>query len=91
MNEFIFNLGDEVKDIVTGFKGAIMARVQYFTGCNQYHVQPSKVNEKGEMTEGHYFDETRLVKTGKKCITLIKPMVAKKRGGPAHELTPTMK
>ena len=33
---FKFNLGDEVKDQLTGFKGYIASRADYITGCNRY-------------------------------------------------------
>jgi hypothetical protein len=36
--DFLFELGIEVEDSVTGYKGHITARVQHITGCNTYHV-----------------------------------------------------
>lgn len=76
--EFLFGLGDTVKDRVTGFTGVVMARVQYITGCNQYHVQPPKLKA-GALQDGHYFDEMRL-------DWVAGPKVAVKRrktGGPS--------
>jgi hypothetical protein len=63
-----FELGHEVKDIVTGFKGITMSRIEYLTGCTQYGVQLQKKSHDTDK-DYKYFDETRLKATGKK-ITL---------------------
>lgn len=55
-----FAFGTKVRDVVTGFTGVITARVEYLTGCNQCAVQPP-VNDKGEIPDGRYIDEDRLV------------------------------
>jgi hypothetical protein len=58
---FKFEMGDNVKDALTGFKGFINYRCQFITGCNQYGVQP-KMKKSGEVPEYKAFDENRLVK-----------------------------
>lgn len=35
---FKFNLGDEVQSMVSGFKGIVVGRVEYLSGCLQYSV-----------------------------------------------------
>lgn len=87
MDEFIFNLGDEVKDKVTGFKGIVRARVQYLTGCNTYGLQNPKLNKEGVPRDWKYFDEPQLtlVKAGK--VTLhedkkTQPGPPRRKGGP---------
>lgn len=37
---FKFENGQTVKDRVTGFKGVILGRTQYATGCIQYGICP---------------------------------------------------
>jgi len=55
-------LGVKAKDIVTGFEGIAVAKVEYLTGCTQYGVTPPAVDGKVQSTE--YFDYKRLVVTG---------------------------
>lgn len=52
-------IGQEVEDIVTGFKGIAGARVEYLNGCIQFYVK-GRVQEPGKMPEGEYIDESQL-------------------------------
>jgi hypothetical protein len=54
-----FNLGEQVKDTVTGFKGIITARIEYINGCLQYCVEP-KVDKEGKPQKHQYVDEGQL-------------------------------
>ena len=54
-----FELGDKVKDTVTGFKGTITARIEYLNGCLQYCVEP-KVGKEGKVEKHYYVDEGQL-------------------------------
>ena len=58
---FKFELGDMVKDVVTGFSGAITGRSEFITGCRQYSVT-SRTLQSGNTKQG-WFDEDRLVQT----------------------------
>lgn len=60
MTEFKINLGSEVKDKITGFKGVVRARTQYLTGCNVYGCQNPKLDDKGNPQEWKWFDEDQL-------------------------------
>jgi len=62
----MINLGDEVKDKVSGFRGIAVARHEYLQGCNRISVQPP-INENGELPEVKSFDEPQLavITTGK--------------------------
>lgn len=53
------NLGDEVIDKVTGFKGIAVARTQWLTGCDRITVQP-KLGKDGKPIDPHSFDEGQL-------------------------------
>lgn len=59
MSEFKFNLGDEVKDEITGFKGIVICRSQWINNCNTYSVQ-SKSLKDGIPQKSQYFDEPQL-------------------------------
>lgn len=66
---FKFELGITVVEIVTGYTGIVTARVEFITGCNQYHVQP-KLKGNAEFQEGRYFDETRLSELNEKIVKI---------------------
>lgn len=52
-------LGQHVRDEVTGFEGIVTSRVEYLTGCTQYGVTP-RAQPDGKLPDGHYFDFKRL-------------------------------
>jgi hypothetical protein len=65
-------LGDEVRDKVTGFKGIAVGVTKWLTGCDRYVVQPRGVNKDGKIYENQSFDEgtlevvkTKAIKEGK--------------------------
>ncbi len=60
-----YRLGEELKDIVTGFKGVVMGRTEYLTGCNHYGLAPQKIKADGTVADWTWFDESRLASTGK--------------------------
>lgn len=53
------NLGDEVKDNITGFKGIVVSAHHYLHGCRRLSVQPKLI--KGDLKESHTFDEPQLI------------------------------
>jgi len=73
MNDFIFKLGQEVKDKITGLKGVVMGRTQYLTQCNCYGIlQPDKRDKEGSKpVDWVWFDEPRLASAGRKIINFV--------------------
>jgi hypothetical protein len=65
MNEKI-ELGQKVKDIITGFEGIVMCKVDYLTSCTHYGIQGEIVD--GKVPEYLYFDYKRLKIINKKSI-----------------------
>jgi len=57
---FKYSLGDLLRDGITGFEGIVMARVEYFTGCIQYGIQPATLDKDGKMPDWEWLDEGRL-------------------------------
>lgn len=80
MNDFKFELGDELKDVITGFKGIVRGRSQYLTGCNSYGIQSQKLSENGNPQEWKWFDEDQLTRVKKEKIVLNEK--ARETGGP---------
>ena len=80
MKRFKFNLGEILKDNVTGFKGAVMARSDYFTGCRHYGLQAQTLKD-GKPLDWEWIDEVRLIRM--KNAKKILPEPTKDNGGPA--------
>lgn len=74
----MINLGDEVKDVITGFKGIAVARHTYLQGCDRISVQP-KINKDGEIPDVCAFDEPQLVVV--KARKVAPPWERTDRGG----------
>ena len=75
-------LGDHVKDTVTGLKGVAVGRSEWLYGCRRITVQP-KVDTDGKVPDSVTFDEPQLV------LVRRAKTPAKKRttGGPGPEPT----
>ncbi len=68
MKKFKFELGQKVKDKFTDYEGIIMARIQYLTGCVQYHVLNQELDKDGDIRDWLSFDENRLKLVQKKAV-----------------------
>lgn len=55
-----FNLGDELKDSVTGFIGVAIAKTDWIHQCTRWTLQPP-VNKEGKIPDQGTFDEPALV------------------------------
>lgn len=55
----MIQLGDEVKDTISGFSGIAVCRHTYLQGCDRISVQP-KINKDGELKDSLAFDEPQL-------------------------------
>lgn len=69
-------LGDTVRDRVTGFEGTATSRVEYLTGCIQFGVLP-KVGADSKYPDVIYIDEQRIEIVGKNPRISARPT-----GGP---------
>jgi hypothetical protein len=52
-------LRDQVEDVITGFKGTVIARSEWLNGCVQYAVKP-RVNKEGEELDAQWIDSAQL-------------------------------
>ena len=62
-------LGIEVKDKVTGFKGITIARTEWLNGCARIGVQ-AKMKKDGTVPDSQWFDEPQLDIINKNKIKL---------------------
>lgn len=63
-------LGNQVRDIVTGYTGIACSKVEYLNGCIQFGVKGS-VSEPGKMPDAHYIDIEQLEYAGNIKLFLI--------------------
>jgi hypothetical protein len=84
----MINLGDKVKDVVTGLTGIAVAKTHYLQGCARFAVQPQDLKD-GRPVEVYWVDEPQLevVEAG-----VVKPKIAESNvlnpGGPAYLVDP---
>ena len=77
---FEFEMGDLVKDEISGFSGIVVTRIEYLNGCKRYSILARKL-EAGKPVE-EWIDEAQL-----KIIQKAKePKAIKKKdpGGPGN-------
>lgn len=58
----MIKLGQQVRDVVTGYEGIAVAKVEYINGCVQFAVQPKATD--GKLPESNYIDHQRLETIG---------------------------
>jgi hypothetical protein len=81
--EFKLNLGDKVKDVITGYTGIIVYRSQWLHNCNTYGVKSQDLKD-GKPMDLQHFDEPQL--------EIIKEKVVKEKrdtGGPCDTVIQT--
>jgi hypothetical protein len=76
--EFKFEVGEKVKDTITGFQGVIVAKTKWLNGCIRYVVQSRKRTSEGKTVEDT-IDEQQLVS--------LEPAKKKKTSGPGGART----
>lgn len=64
------NLGDEVRDKITGFRGVVIGMTRWLNGCVRVGIQPRKVTkDKGKLVEAEWIDEPQLAIVKRRVIT----------------------
>lgn len=58
-SNFKFRRGDQLKDLITGFEGTVVSRLDNITGCNRYCLQPP-TDKDGKYQDACWFDEHQL-------------------------------
>lgn len=79
-------LGDEVQDVVTTFKGVVVAIFTLINGSRTVAVQPQGLTKDNGVAESKNFNADQLTVTKKKVIDLTRPKHIKEPGGPAPYL-----
>jgi len=75
----MINLGDRVKDTITGFQGVAVGITVWLYGCKRIGIQGTELKD-GKVLDPEWFDEQRLIslddKTHKSSVRV---------GGPQHD------
>lgn len=75
-------LGDLVKDEITGFEGIVTGQHKWLHGCTRFSVQPRELKD-GKAIEPAGFDEPQLILLKKRSE--LKVATTDKTGGPRDE------
>jgi hypothetical protein len=87
--EFSFSLGDKVRDALSEFKGVVLSRTQYMTGCNTYGIFDGKLDKEGKPREWRWFDESQLIKMpGNIKLGEKTTNNGMEKGGPCNPIAP---
>lgn len=68
--DFKHDLGDKVRDSVTGFQGIVTCRSEHLNGCKRYGVQAQKLKD-NKPAEAEWIDEAQLTSVSK-CAVEVK-------------------
>ena len=63
-----YNLGDKLKDKVTGFSGIVMGITKYATDCLHYGLQSCELKDQAPIA-WQWFDESRIALVLKKAVS----------------------
>ncbi len=81
-------LGDRVRDTITGFTGVYIAHTRWLTGCDRITIESEKPKA-GEDSKLISFDFTRIELVKKSVVKLTKPApgepAVRTNGGPRPE------
>ena len=72
------NLGDKVRDKITGIEGIATSRIEYMTGCTQFCLTIKAKKGADKYPESVYLDEDRLEVVEKAAVSFK----VKTAGGP---------
>jgi len=69
----MIELGDKVKDNISGFTGIVTSYTKFITGCDRCFVCPDKLDKEGSVIDGHSFDVLELAIVKKKAVSFNEP------------------
>lgn len=82
MSDFKYELGAEVKDKVTGYRGLIMGRTEWLYGCRRYSLQAQELKD-GKPVESWTIDEDAI-----ELLKDVAPHKVRPTGGPRADAKP---
>ena len=81
-------LGDTVKDEVTGFKGIVVAITHWLNGCARITVQSENLTKEGTIALPETIDANQIVIVSKRVHTTKRDDTGGPRSGPTQLAAP---
>jgi hypothetical protein len=78
-------LGDLVKDEITGFEGIVTGKHKWIHGCKRYSVQPRNLDKDNKPIAAQSFDEPQLILLTKRAELKQSVRTTGMTGGPRDE------
>jgi hypothetical protein len=75
-------IGSRVTDIINGFSGLAVGRIEYLNGCRQFLVKPEKLDKDGKPLDGVWIDEQNLLFEMKVLEDPFATSTSPTKGGP---------
>jgi len=86
-------LGDLVRDIISGFEGVITGKTEWLNGCVRYMLEPRSLDKDGNRVAANWFDSAQVELVTKAVIpsfeSLSEEAEAERTGGPPVAGDPT--
>lgn len=64
------DLGDRVRDVVTGYTGVVLAKMEALFEASQCRVHPDDLDDSGDPREPRWIENDRLVVTKEHAVKL---------------------
>jgi hypothetical protein len=84
--QVMIQLGDRVRDKITGFKGIAVGRTEWLHGCTRIIIEPEELKD-GKTIENQWFDDKR-VEVLDKGVHSVTIQSNEKTGGPQNDPKP---
>lgn len=84
----MYQLGNKVRDVITGFEGIATGHCRYMYGCNQVLITPDRLGSDGKTLNGEWFDDQRVEVIEERVIPVSATATAI-AGGPQRDAPPT--
>lgn len=81
-------LGDKVKEAVSGLVGIVVCESLSLSGCRQVCIAPQEVKD-GKPVEGSWYDDSRCTVVEKGAVP-VSPRFAERDGGEHHGPRPSV-
>ncbi len=81
MKKKTIELGDKVKDVISGFTGIVTGKSEFLHGCIRYGICPQELHD-GATIDTHWFDEPQLELIESNVVAVDNKTPEDKTGGP---------
>ncbi len=77
-------LGDRVREPITGYEGIVVSVTQYLQGCERIGVLSQKLDKDNKPQDWHHFDNVNLKILNRKAFPVheVEKPVSQRTGGP---------